>query len=179
MSEPLTTTNLLTSLLPPSITTLIDTHILSPSSPLQSLKRQLLLQASRIQPHLQPLADRALEQLSAHQAALDVLLPLATVVATVVVLNWIRRLVLWWTRLVFRAFFWALVAVFVAWVWKRGVLDSARDAAVLGAKVAGYVAVLKDVWVDEYNRYEGQQASGKWDEYSARRSGGGLYEQRR
>ncbi|TFB06117.1 hypothetical protein CCMA1212_001897 [Trichoderma ghanense] len=168
-------TQLLTSLLPPNIATLIQTHILSPSSPLQTLKRHLLLQAA----HLQPLADRLLDKLSSHQAALDVLLPLATVVATVVVLNWIRRLVLWWTRLVFRAFFWAMVALFVAWVWNRGFLESARDAAVLGAKVAGYVAVLKDVWVDEYKRYEGQQASGKWDEYSARRSGGGMYEQRR
>ncbi|PTB64456.1 hypothetical protein BBK36DRAFT_1143273 [Trichoderma citrinoviride] len=173
------TTHLLTSLLPPTVATLIDTHILSPTSPLQALKRHLLLQARRLQPAVQPVLDRALEQLSSHQAALDVLLPLATVVATVVVLNWVRRLVLWWTRLVFRALFWALVAVFAAWVWNRGVVESARDAAVLGAKVAGYVAVLKDVWVDEYKRYEGQQASGKWDEYSARRSGGGLYEQRR
>ncbi|KAL6895799.1 hypothetical protein HDV57DRAFT_25436 [Trichoderma longibrachiatum] len=169
------TTHLLTTLLPPSIATLIETHVLSPSSPLQTFKRQLLLQAQR----LQPLADNLLQQLSPHQATLDMLLPLAAVVATVVVLNWVRRLVLWWTRLVFRAFFWALVAVFAAWVWNRGVVESARDAAVLGAKVAGYVAVLKDVWVDEYKRYEGQQASGKWDEYSARRSGGGLYEQRR
>ncbi|KAL6868653.1 hypothetical protein J3F83DRAFT_761178 [Trichoderma novae-zelandiae] len=172
-------TQLLTSLLPPTVVSLIDAHLLSPLSPVQVLKRQLLAHAARLQPVVQPLVDRLLLLLSSHQATLDTLLPVATIVAAVVVLNWLRRLVLWWTRLVFRALFWALVAAFAAFVWNRGVVASARDAAVLGAKVAGYVAVLKDVWMDEYKRYEGQQASGRWDEYSARRSGGGLYEQRR
>lgn len=176
-------THLLATLLPADVVALIDTHILDPRSPVQILKRQALAQAHRgaaaILPLVQPLADRGLAVLAEHQGALDVLLPLATVVATLVVLNWVRRIVLWWTRLVFRAVLWAAVAALAAWVWNRGVLVSARDATVIGAKVMGYMAVLKNVWLDEYKRYEGQQASGRWDEYSARRSGGGVFDQAR
>lgn len=174
---------LLASFLPPNVVALIDTHILGPRSPLQIFKRQALAQArlgaSSLIPLVQPVADRGMAVLAEHQGALDLLLPLATIVATLVVLNWIRRLVLWWTRLAMRAVLWAAVVALAAWVWNRGVLVSARDAAVVGAKVVGYMAVLKNVWLDEYKRYEGQQASGRWDEYSARRSGGGMYDQTR
>ncbi len=34
------------------------------------------------------------------------------------------------------------------------------NAVVLGGKVVGYLAVVRDVWVAEYNRYEGQQNTG-------------------
>ncbi|KAL7950625.1 hypothetical protein V8C42DRAFT_126236 [Trichoderma barbatum] len=173
----------LASFLPPNAVALIDTHILDPRSPIQMLKRQALAQARRgasaVIPLVQPVAERGMAALAQHQGMLDVLLPLATVVATLVVLNWIRRLVLWWTRLVMRAVVWAALVALAAWVCNRGVLESARDAAVIGAKVMGYMAVLKNVWLDEYKRYEGQQASGRWDEYSARRSGGGVYDQAR
>lgn len=167
-------TQLLASLLPADIVALIDTHILSPQSPVQAVKRTALAQARRsadvVLPLLQPLFDRALALLAEHQGALDMLVPLAVLLATLIVLNWVRRIILWWTRLAFRAVFWAAFAALAAWVVNRGVVASARDAAVLGAKIVGYVAVLKDVWMAEYKRYEGQEASGRWDEYAATRS---------
>lgn len=167
-------THLLTSLLPADVVALIDTHILDPQSPVQAVKRTALAQARRsadfVLPVLQPLIDRALSLLAEHQGALDMLVPLAVLLATLVVLNWVRRIIMWWTRLAFRAVFWAAFAALAAWVWNRGVLVSAKDAAVLGAKIVGYMAVLKDVWLDEYKRYEGQEASGRWDEYASRRS---------
>lgn len=166
-------TQLLASLLPPDVVALIDAHVLAPQSAVQIAKRHALAQAQRsaavVLPLVRPLADRALAVLAEHQGALDLLIPLAVLTATLVVLNWIRRLVLWWTRLALRAVFWAAAVALAAWVWNRGVLASARDATVVGAKVVGYMAVLKDVWLDEYKRYEGQQASGRWDEYSAAR----------
>ncbi|EHK16823.1 uncharacterized protein TRIVIDRAFT_65432 [Trichoderma virens Gv29-8] len=182
MAEPVVK-QLLASFLPPDVVALIETHILDPRSPIQILKRQALALARRgastVTPLVQPVAERGMAVLAEHQGALDLLLPLATIVATLVVLNWIRRILLWWTRLAMRAVLWAALVALAAWVYNRGVLVSARDAAVVGAKVMGYIAVLKNVWLDEYKRYEGQQASGRWDEYSARRSGGGMYNQAR
>jgi hypothetical protein len=139
-------TQLLASFLPPDIVALIDTHLLDPQSPVQAIKRQALAQARRsadvVLPLLQPLVDRALSLLAEHQGALDMLVPLVVLITTLVVLNWVRRIILWWTRLAFRAVFWAAVVAMAAWVWNRGVLVSARDASVVGAKVMGYVAVL-------------------------------------
>ncbi|KAL7790989.1 hypothetical protein V8C37DRAFT_383099 [Trichoderma ceciliae] len=174
-------TQLLASLLPAEIMALIDTHVLDPQSAVQMLKRHALVQARRsadvLLPLLQPLIDRALSLLAEHQGALDMLVPLVVLITTLVVLNWIRKIILWWTRLAFKAVFWAAMVAMVAWVWNRGVLVSARDATVVGAKVLGYMAVLKNVWLDEYKRYEVQQASGRWDDYSAR--GGRIYDQTR
>ncbi|KAH6606413.1 hypothetical protein Trco_005566 [Trichoderma cornu-damae] len=167
-------TQLLAAFLPPEIVALIDTHVLDPRSPVQILKRHALVQARRgadaVLPLVRPLLDRALSLLAEHQGALDMLVLVAVLATTLVVLNWIRRIILWWTRLAFKAVFWAAVVAVAAWVWNRGVLVSARDATVVGAKVMGYMAVLKNVWLDEYKRYERQQASGRWDEYSARES---------
>ncbi|RFU71892.1 hypothetical protein TARUN_10377, partial [Trichoderma arundinaceum] len=149
-------TQLLASLLPPDVVALIDTHILDPQSPVQMVKRQALAQARRsadvLLPLVQPLIDRALAVLAEHQGALDMLIPLVVLVTTLVVLNWVRRIILWWTRLAFKAVFWAAFVAMAAWVWNRGVLVSARDATVVGAKVVGYMAVLKNVWMDEYKR---------------------------
>lgn len=78
----------------------------------------------------------------------------------VIVLNWIRRIMLWWTRLTMRIATWAAVIALAAWVYERGVFESVKDVVVVGSKVGGYLAVLKEVWLDEYNKYEAQQGMG-------------------
>lgn len=157
-------TPLLRAFLPPDLVTTIDTHILHPDSPLQSLKRQALLQAQRaldtLLPLAQPLLDRALLLMAENQGAVGTAVSLLLVVLVVVVLSWIRRLVMWWTRLTMRVAMWGILVALAAWVWERGVWESVRDVVILGGKVGGYMAVLKEVWLSEYNKYEAQQGMG-------------------
>lgn len=96
------------------------------------------------------------------------LVVLATVV---IILNWIRRLLMWWTRMAMRIATWAFLLALAAWIWERGVFESARDMAVMGGKIVGYLAVIKDVWLQEYDRYEAQQGmAGTRGTASGRRS---------
>ncbi|UNI14710.1 hypothetical protein JDV02_001311 [Purpureocillium takamizusanense] len=168
------TSRLLTELLPPDMAASVRRHVLHPSSPVQSLARAASaraqsLFASTLAPALEPLADWAARALADNQGLAGLVAALAAVTAVVVVMNWLRRLVLWWTRVVLRLTLWGLVALLLSWVWSRGVMESVRDAVVVAGKVAGYLAVVRDVWVAEYNRYEGQQNVG----YRTGGSGGG------
>ncbi|KAK5990560.1 hypothetical protein PT974_08829 [Cladobotryum mycophilum] len=173
-------THLLSSLLPPDLVNLVNKNLLHPNSPGQALYHTVLQNARRVYasllPLLQPLFDRLLSLLEDNQGYVDVLVPLMVLVTLVFVMNWVRRIIMWCTRLAMRAVFWSCVVALAAWIWNRGVIESARDAAIVGAKVVGYLAVLKDVWLDEYKRYEGAQATGRWDEFShTRRSTAGGY----
>lgn len=64
---------------------------------------------------------------------------------------------LWVTALLMRVVFWTCVVSAVAFVYQRGMEQTARDAVVVGAKIAGYGAAVRDVWWREYRRYEAQQ----------------------
>lgn len=161
MDSPSLTTHLLSAFLPPELVDSIHTHLLHPHAPLQVLKRNAIIQAQRLfnaaYPVLQPLFERLLNVMAENQGLVGVIASLLVLATVLVVLNWIRRLLLWWTRLTLRIASWAAFVAVAAWVWDRGVFESARDVAVVGGKIVGYLALLKDVWVDEYNRYEAQQ----------------------
>lgn len=151
----------LRSLLPPETVEYIDAHALNPHSPLQVLLGRASAWTSRAvsaaAPVVAPLADRALSAVADNQGAAGLVAALAVVTAVVVIMNWIRRLVAWWTRLVLRLAFWALVALALAVAWERGPTRTAADAVALASRVAGYCAALRDVWVREYNHYESQR----------------------
>ncbi|KAG6011700.1 hypothetical protein E4U43_008163 [Claviceps pusilla] len=159
------TSRFLTELLPPDLAASVRQHLLNPRAPLQIYKRQLSLHIQRalesLQPHLQPLLDKFTELVVDNQSIMGMVLLLALLTGVVVVMNWIRRLIMWWTRLAMRAVFWACVVLVVAWVWNRGVWESVRDGVVVGGKVVGYLAVLKDFWMQEYERYEANGSRGR------------------
>ncbi|KAK2589798.1 hypothetical protein QQS21_012524 [Conoideocrella luteorostrata] len=152
------TSRLLTELLPPDLAASVRQHLLDPRAPFQiytqALASQLQGLLSSLSPYVQPMVDRALAAMVDNQGATGLVVLLVLMTAVVVVMNWIRRLVMWWTRLVMQGVFWAGVVLALAWVWNRGVLESVRDAVVLASKVLGYLAVLKDFWMEEYERYE-------------------------
>lgn len=64
---------------------------------------------------------------------------------------------LWFTALLMRIVFWSCVVAGLAVVYQRGMEQTARDVVVIGAKIAGYGAAIRDVWWKEYRRYEAQQ----------------------
>ncbi|KHO00115.1 uncharacterized protein MAM_02038 [Metarhizium album ARSEF 1941] len=139
------TSRLLTELLPPEVAVSVRTHLLDPRA------------LASLGPVVQPLADRTAAAVADNQGVTGLVALLCAVTAVVVVMNWIRRLILWWARLVARVVFWSAAAALLAWVCNRGVVESLRDAAVVGGRVAGYLAVLKDFWWQEYERYEARE----------------------
>ncbi|KAF5023305.1 hypothetical protein F66182_4613 [Fusarium sp. NRRL 66182] len=161
MESPTLATHLLSTLLPPELAESIQKHILHPGSPVQVIVQNVLVQAQNLvdtaAPLLEPLFDRIMIALAENQGLVGVVASLAVLATVLVVLNWIRRLLMWWTRLAMRVAMWAVLFAIGAWIWERGVFDSARDMAVVGGKIVGYLAVIKDVWLQEYDRYEAQQ----------------------
>ncbi|KAF5669221.1 hypothetical protein FHETE_4979 [Fusarium heterosporum] len=175
MEPPSLATHLLTALLPPQLAESIQKHILHPRSPVQIVAHNVLTQAQNLldatAPLLEPLFDRVMVILAENQGLVGVVASLAVLATVVIILNWIRRLLMWWTRMALRIVFWAFLAAIAAWVWERGVFESARDMAVISGKILGYGAAIKDVWLQEYDRYEAQQGmAGTRDTASGRRS---------
>ena len=159
-----TLSHLVTSLLPPDKAALVHQHVLRADAPLQvyfaQARASVTRSAGAVYPYVQPLAERLLAATGASELG-GVLVPLLILAAAVVVLNWIRRVLLFWTRLAMRAVFWAAAAAMLAWVWNRGLQESLRDVVVVGGKLAGYAAVVKEIWWAEYRKYEGQQNMGR------------------
>ncbi|KID66561.1 hypothetical protein MAN_04842, partial [Metarhizium hybridum] len=155
------TSRLLTELLPPDVALSVRTHLLNPRAPFQIYKQAAVAQAqawlAALAPVVQPLADRVLAVAVENQGVTGLVALLCVVTATVVVMNWVRRLIMWWTRLVMRVVFWSAAAALLAWVCNRGVVESVTDAVVLGGRVVGYLGVLKDFWWQEYERYEARE----------------------
>ncbi|KFA75973.1 hypothetical protein S40288_05646 [Stachybotrys chartarum IBT 40288] len=151
----------LQSLLPPEIVDAIETHVLHPRAPVQVLlghvSQELQRALALLLPLVQPLVDRALALMAESQGLVGLVVSVLVVTVVFAVLSWVHRIVMFWTRVAMRLVFWTLLVAVGAWIWQRGVFESARDAVVVGGKIVGYMAVIKDVWVREYNRYEAQQ----------------------
>ncbi|KAG8350952.1 hypothetical protein FVEN_g10847 [Fusarium venenatum] len=154
-------THLITALLPPELAESVQKHILHPRSPVQVLARNVLVQVQKVIdtaiPIIEPILDRVMILLAENQGLVGVIASLLVLATVVIILNWIRRLLMWWTRLAMRIVTWAFMFALAAWIWERGVFESARDMTVIGARILGYLAVIKDVWLQEYDRYEAQQ----------------------
>ncbi|KAK0612999.1 hypothetical protein B0T17DRAFT_602597 [Bombardia bombarda] len=162
---------LLQGLLPPPAQAFITTHILSPSSPVQMVKRQALAATEAAWSVTKPLlvtpvingATRAMY--ASPDIAVAVFL-LGVMLAMVWVLNLVRRAMVSLTRLVLRLAFYSGLAALGAVMWQRGFETSMQDALVVGGKLFGWAAALKEVFVSEYRRYASLENA---------RAGGGVY----
>ncbi|CAK7198600.1 hypothetical protein SEUCBS139899_001264 [Sporothrix eucalyptigena] len=162
--------------LPDSVSSLVYEYALRDGAPLQLWSRVLANQASRaahaVSPYTAPLTAKATSSFAtmvtpvldriarAAYNAPDVVVLLFVVVLLVLmlqVLSLIRRLVAWWTRMLFRLIFWSGVALVVAAVWQRGLAQSAEDAAAIVGRLYGYASFVGDIWRAEYNKYQQQQ----------------------
>lgn len=159
-----TLSHLVSSLLPPDKAALVHQHVLRADAPLQvyfgAARKSVTRSASILYPYLAPAMERLLAWTHASELG-GLLVPLVILACAVIIMNWIRRVLLWWTRLALRAVLWATLAALAAWVWQRGLQASVRDVVVVGGKLAGYAAVVKEIWWKEYRKYEDQQNSGR------------------
>lgn len=143
--------------------------MLSPSSPIQTLRRQFAdllstLYNEVMSPVLRPILDRVVQALIKSPDVVVLAAAVLVLLLALQVLLWVRRMVAWFTAMVVRLIFWACVVAVVAAVWQRGPDQAARDLASFVGVASGYATLLyrytRDVWLREYERYEAQQSVG-------------------
>ncbi|KAL5615647.1 hypothetical protein BROUX41_005685 [Berkeleyomyces rouxiae] len=141
----------LQGLVPDDILAIVHTHILSPSSPVQQLRRSATLLIQSATAYATPLLDA--ESTSS-------LIPLVSLsisfAISILMLVWVYRMIAFWTRLALRAVFWGIVFAIAASVYQRGLGNCLAD--ILGAvgKIVAYGSLVKDIWMSEYERWEAQ-----------------------
>ncbi|KAI0161712.1 hypothetical protein GGR52DRAFT_136934 [Hypoxylon sp. FL1284] len=154
----------LKGLLPEQTLEQLQFQLQNPQSAAQALLRQATLLFRRattlFYPLLAPLAARALQAARDSPDAVVLVAALAAFVFVLRVIALLHRAVLMATRLAFRLLGWALVAALVAAVWRRGPDAALRDLVVVLGKLAGYAAVVRDIWWSEYQKFDAQTRSG-------------------
>jgi len=105
---------------------------------------------TRLSPLLIPLLDKLAVLAQDSPAIVSVGVLLLFLVIALQVLDFARRVMMFWTRLVMRVTFWAGVVLLLAAVWQRGVGRTAEDAL-------GWGRELNEVWWREYRKWEGFQ----------------------
>ncbi|KAL2269780.1 hypothetical protein VTJ83DRAFT_1964 [Remersonia thermophila] len=156
--------------LPPdtALPTTLYALFLSPSSPLQTALRTLTSALSALTTHLVPVVNALLDRAAAlfSSASPDIVALASLLLLTFLawqILSIVRRIIAFWTRLVFRLFFWAVIGLVVAMAWQRGVEQTARDAVVVGAKLAGWMVGVAQTWWEEFEK--AQEMQGEWRKY--------------
>ncbi|KAF3016753.1 hypothetical protein G7054_g11490 [Neopestalotiopsis clavispora] len=150
----------LDGVLPEQTLQFIADHVLARGAPLQTVLRSLhtLLNGTvaALYPILQPVLVRVGTMLSDSPDFVFVLSLVAIFFAALQTLLWVHRVMMFWTRLMGRLLLWSLVAAVLAMAWQRGPEAVIRDAVVFVSKAAGYAALVKDIWLAEYNKYDAQ-----------------------
>lgn len=70
------------------------------------------------------------------------------------ILNFVRRVMMFWVRLISRVVFYSVIVMVTAAVWQRGLGRTADDVMAWGGD-------LSEVWWREYRRWEGYQNQAK------------------
>lgn len=173
-----TSFRLVASLLPEELSSFIHNHILNPHGPFQTYKREAQAQLERLltalYPIVQPVLEKILALVSDNQGAVGVAATLALAAAVIIILNWVRRLMLWWTRMVFRLMFWSLVIAVAAIVVQRGPMQTAKEVVVVGSKIVGWISAVQQA-MQQQQQYGEQFSQGGRRQYNVgggRSSGG-------
>ncbi|KAK1781091.1 hypothetical protein QBC45DRAFT_77595 [Copromyces sp. CBS 386.78] len=151
---------LLTGVLPDPYLSLARQHLLSPDSTLQSFKRHIMSTVeafiSTLIPILQPLVERLTAYIYASPDVVILAGVLLLLVMVLQVLSWMRRVLMFFTRLAFTLVFWAGMAAVASWVYRRGVEQSASDAMFWASRASGYGLGIWNFFMTEWQRYEAQ-----------------------
>ncbi|OIW35465.1 hypothetical protein CONLIGDRAFT_710648 [Coniochaeta ligniaria NRRL 30616] len=138
----------------------LQEYVLQPDSTVAVIKRQLTgtLQKAlgMMAPVLGPVFDRLTQAL--YSSPDIVVLGFFCVILLLVfqILSWLRRALVFWTRIAFRMAFYAGLVALAASVWQRGLEASWADAVSIGGMLLKYGGWVKDTWMNEYRKYEQQ-----------------------
>lgn len=151
-------------ILPDNTLSFLQDHVLSSQTPVQIVLRHASQLArstfaglvAALAPIVTPLFDRLVSLLSDSPdiVAFGAVLTILFIAIQVALL--VQRTMLYFTRLFFRLLGWAVVVAAVAAIWQRGPEATARDVVVVVSKIAGYAAVVRDIWWTEYQKYDAQ-----------------------
>ncbi|KAI1807172.1 hypothetical protein F4811DRAFT_507255 [Daldinia bambusicola] len=154
----------LQGLLPEQTLTLIQAHMQDPQTALRAIWHQttsLTQKASEtLSPVLAPLIQRSMQALHDSPDLVVLAFVLAALVLAIQVLSFLHRTMMYVTRLAFRLLGWALFFALLAALWHRGPEAAIRDVVVFVSKLAGYAALVKDIWWSEYQRFDAQTKRG-------------------
>ncbi|KAI0478840.1 hypothetical protein GGR56DRAFT_672828 [Xylariaceae sp. FL0804] len=152
--------SVLKDILPEPTLRLLDEHVLRAGAPPRRLANAARALATSLRPVVQPTVQRLLASLASAPDAALLLAAVVGLVAALQVLLLVRRAVALATRLALRLLWWSLVAALVAAAWRRGPEAVAADCLALAGRVAGYAAVVRDIWWSEYQKYDAQTRAG-------------------
>lgn len=111
---------------------------------------------------LAPLLDRLAAMLASSPDVVVILLLLGLIVATLQIISFAKRIVMFWTRMLFRLLFWTGLVLFVSWAYQRGLEVTARDLMVVVSRLVGFGMGVKDFFMSEWSRYsEMERAKGR------------------
>ncbi|KAH7383602.1 hypothetical protein BKA64DRAFT_712480 [Cadophora sp. MPI-SDFR-AT-0126] len=99
-------------------------------------------------PILIPYLDSLLRTLHTSPAILSLAALLLLLIIAMQILYFVRRVMMFWFRLVVRLVFWGVIGVLVAVVWQRGLERTLGDLVQWGGEVG-------DVWTREYRKWDG------------------------
>ncbi|TGJ77093.1 hypothetical protein E0Z10_g10781, partial [Xylaria hypoxylon] len=147
-------------ILPEQTLQLLHDHVLHPSSTLRTISSYALLGMQQVTFLLQPLVERGMRALhnSPDFVFLGLLLALFFIVLRI--LLWVQQMISFFARLAFRAVLWMLIGLAVMAVWNRGPEAFITDMAVLGRRLVLYAALVKEIWIREYQKYDAQTRAG-------------------
>ncbi|KAI0398916.1 hypothetical protein F4802DRAFT_591590 [Xylaria palmicola] len=156
--------NTLQGILPEQTLQLLHDHFLHPSSTMNTVSSYLVVGAKRtaqaLAPVLSPLAERGALALQESTDVVFFLAVLTLLFLAFKIVVCVQRTISYFTRLAFRAALWALLGLALMAVWQRGPEAVARDLAVLAGRAVRYAAVVRDIWLAEYQKYDAQTRAG-------------------
>ncbi|KAK5633871.1 hypothetical protein RRF57_009585 [Xylaria bambusicola] len=150
--------------LPEQTLQLLQDHVLHPSSTLRTLYSYTLLVLQRaayvLQPVLEPIGERAMRVLHDSPDIVFLGLILTLIFIFFQILLWVQRTISFFTRLAFRAALWMLLGLALMAVWNRGPEAVIGDLVVISRRAVVYAAMVKDIWLSEYQKYDAQTRGG-------------------
>ncbi|KAI0469630.1 hypothetical protein F4859DRAFT_136852 [Xylaria cf. heliscus] len=154
----------LQGILPEQTLQLLHDHVLHPSSTLRTLSSHAIFGMQRLaqflQPVVSPLAERAVGALQDSPDFVFLGILLAILFVAFQILLWVQRTISFFTRLAFRALLYMLIGLAIMAAWQRGPEAVAADVVVVVRRLVGYAAMVKDIWLSEYQKYDAQTRAG-------------------
>jgi hypothetical protein len=119
-----------------------------------TLQQSLTTVRTQVAPIVLPHVNKALVLAQDSPGIISVGILILLLLIVLQIVNIVRRIMMFWVRLLTRILFWGGIALVIAVVWQRGLSRSANDLLNFGQEIS-------DVWWGEYRRWEGYQNRGK------------------
>lgn len=140
--------------LPEPVLSFLDDHVLAPESYFRVLVANALQFLCGLWDLCLPLIEPLVESLTDFIRDSPNIVGAAAVIVLAVlalrVVSLVQRFVMFWTRLAFKAMWWAFVAALVALAYQRGIDETVADVVNISGKIVSGVMRVADIWITQY-----------------------------